>query len=243
MFESSSVLVADAGNTFVKWTWFVDDEVQAKWQGVISDKPSGCEPGVIALASVRDADYDLQLKRELNALFPDVEVVDITSTAFACGVKNAYEEPSRLGVDRWLGVIAAYKEYGGDLVIMDAGTAIKADFVDRQGNHLGGYIAPGVALMVDSLVAKTAKIRFSDKEYSSDPRLPNNTANAVNQGCFEMAVGFLQRLTGRYPHMQWVVTGGMGEVLMQQLGVSCLVDEHLVAKGAKYVLEQRVANR
>ncbi|MFD1382652.1 type III pantothenate kinase [Rhodanobacter aciditrophus] len=243
MSASNSILIADAGNTSVKWTWFLAGQVEAKWIGSIYDKPQVCLPSVIALASVRDSDHDQRLKSELADAFPNIVVEDIQSSAVVCGVRNAYEEPRRLGVDRWLGVVAAHNIYGGELAVMDAGTAIKADFVNAQGQHLGGYIAPGVELMVDSLVARTAKIRFSNHELSTDSGFPTNTATAVNQGCLEMALGLVQRLCLQHPEVTWVVTGGMGARLMEQLGVAHIVDEHLVAKGAKLVLEQQMMER
>lgn len=243
MFANNSVLIADAGNTSVKWTWFVAEHVKSKWVGSIYDKPEGCIPSVIGLASVRGGDHDREIKAELAQVFPDIAVQDIESSETVCGVSNAYEEPKRLGVDRWLGIVAAYNIYGGELAVMDAGTAIKADFINKHGQHLGGYIAPGVALMMESLVAKTAKIRFSNHELSIDKGFPKNTATAVNQGCLEMALGYMQRLCSLHPGVTWVVTGGMGRELMEQLGMPYIVDEHLVAKGAKYVLEQQMIER
>ncbi|RDL42945.1 type III pantothenate kinase [Marinomonas piezotolerans] len=240
MSVSNSVLIADAGNTCVKWTWFMGDEVVSKWIGSIEQKPATCMPDVIALASVRSEEHDIALEKALNQVFPKVEVFVIRSTAEACGVYNAYREPHRLGVDRWLAVVAAYQLYGGLTVIVDAGTAIKVDFVDATGKHLGGYIAPGLELMTESLTSNTARIRFSDAEVRVGEGIPNSTASAVNQGCFEMALGFVHRLYQRHSEANWVATGGLGEVLMQRLGIDCNINEHLVAVGAKSILAQRL---
>ena len=78
---------------------------------------------------------------------PQVPVHQVHSEATAFGIINAYAHPSHLGVDRWLAMIGAYNEQPKATLIIDAGTAITADWVDAQGNHLGGCIAPGVDLM------------------------------------------------------------------------------------------------
>jgi len=107
--------------------------------------------------------------------------------------------------------------------------------VDKSGKHLGGYIAPGLAMMEDSLLSKTARIRYDADEVVVGEGLPNSTARAVSEGCYEMALGFLERVYHRYPMFQWVVTGGDSQLLMSKLGVTIECQPHLVALGAKLV--------
>lgn len=234
-----STLVIDAGNTRIKWTTFAGDRIVDKWAQTEFDALRCGQPEQIVLASVRAAEDDERLVAEIRSALPDTPLTKVNSERLACGVKNSYAEPHRLGVDRWLGAIAAYKEYGGPVVIIDAGTAIKADFVDREGVHLGGYIVPGLDLMASSLVDRTAKIRFQENEQTAqEGEIPHSTADAVRQGCLEMALGFLQRLYDRYPDACWIATGGSSRSLMKALSIECCLDEHLVAKGAKYVLDE-----
>src|SRR3546814_17254315 len=61
------------------------------------------------------------------------------------GLRNAYREPERLGVDRWLAMIAAWHTHRGAACIANAGTALTVDVIDAQGQHLGGIIAAGRA--------------------------------------------------------------------------------------------------
>ena len=60
---------------------------------------------------------------------------------------NAYDQPERLGVDRWMACIAARTAGRGSVLVADAGTALTLDFVDADGRHQGGLITPGVATM------------------------------------------------------------------------------------------------
>ncbi|WP_272642088.1 type III pantothenate kinase [Marinomonas mediterranea] len=237
------VLVVDAGNTRLKWTAFDGNKVIGK---VYDNDPHSFDnfyPDIIYFASVRSNEQNAMLHADIQAAYPNVEWLPIVVEATSCGVTNSYEEPHRLGVDRWLSSIAAYHESKGATLVFDAGTAIKADFVNGQGVHLGGYIVPGLKMMKEGLVSNTARIRYSNDELGKGQGIPNNTAGAVELGCEEMAVGFVERLKRLYPDYVWFATGGEGKTLITSAGANCICDEHLVAKGAKLVGDEIIENR
>lgn len=238
--DAVKVLVVDAGNTSVKFTAFEGNEVL--WVQRDDCLPALDEfvPSVIYFASVRSQEQSALLHADLAAHFPASRWCHVQSEKTACGVKNAYHEPSRLGVDRWLGVVAAHHVIKGKVVIVDAGTAIKVDVVNQIGEHLGGYIAPGLALMETTLLANTAKIRYDAGEVISGQGLPDSTARAVTEGCYEMALGFLERLYHRYTDYTWVVTGGDARALLASLGVPLVYEPHLVAYGATLVGSEKL---
>lgn len=238
MSASNKVIVIDAGNTALKWTLFIDQQISEKWVG---DKFPKFSPDYFVLASVRSADHDNVLLAELKKHYSNIPIMQIKSERKVCGLLNSYEEPERLGVDRWLAAIAAYTEHKNHCVVVDAGTAIKIEFVAREGIHQGGYIAPGLDLMRDSLLEGTAKIRFDEAEVSEGQMIPCSTADAVNQGCLQMALGFVQRIYADHSEALWIATGGSSERLMSLLDIPCMVDEHLVAKGAFEVFKQRLS--
>jgi type III pantothenate kinase len=74
------------------------------------------------------------------------------------GVRCGYVEPARLGVDRWLGVLAAYHLARGSACVVNAGTAVTFDAVDAAGLHLGGLILAGARLAAGALERNTAGI-------------------------------------------------------------------------------------
>jgi type III pantothenate kinase len=107
------------------------------------------------------------------------------SSATAAGVGNAYPEPWRLGVDRWVQLIGAHHEHPGkDLCLVSLGTAMTIDLLTAGGRHLGGSIVPGPRLMIESLLERTAGIR---------PRAGGWAAKAS----FDLALGARQPLGGR----------------------------------------------
>jgi type III pantothenate kinase len=82
------------------------------------------------------------------------------SQATGGGVRNAYREPWRLGVDRWVCLIGARHEHPGkDLCLVGLGTAMTVDLLDAAGRHHGGCLVPGPRLMIESLLEHTAGIR------------------------------------------------------------------------------------
>lgn len=84
---------------------------------------------------------------ELDSCLADCcgpEVVRFTSQAQALGVVNGYDDPDRLGADRWMALLAAAAMTDGDCIVIDAGSAITVDLLSANGRHLGGAILPGV---------------------------------------------------------------------------------------------------
>jgi type III pantothenate kinase len=76
-----------------------------------------------------------------------------------CGLTVAYKDASKLGVDRWLAMLAAYQHAQGACVVIDAGSALTADFIDASGTHEGGLILPGVRMMGTALFGQTHGVK------------------------------------------------------------------------------------
>ena len=79
------------------------------------------------------------------------------------GLTCAYEQVDNLGIDRWLAVIAGFTLYPNEAcIIVDAGTATTIDVLNDHGEHLGGWILPGLDLMTTSLTKNTQRV-FDDE--------------------------------------------------------------------------------
>ena len=105
----------------------------------------------IAVSCVRDDAYAQKIRNAFFAL-SGAKPHFVTSSATYAGVGNAYKEPHRLGVDRWLALLAIKARGESAAVIIDVGTACTID-VMNNGQHLGGYIFPGIAVARDALMA------------------------------------------------------------------------------------------
>lgn len=107
---------------------------------------------------------------------------NVTSPKQAFGVTNSYESPTKLGIDRWLAFLAAYHDAKKAVVVIDIGTAMTVDLVDKTGLHVGGWISPGFRLMNLALTEHTALVR-SGGHHGEDLVFGQNTKECVQNGC------------------------------------------------------------
>jgi type III pantothenate kinase len=177
-----------------------------------------------------------------------VEVEFVLATAYAAGVSNAYREPEKLGVDRWLAIIAAHASAPGASCVVSVGTAMTVDGVDANGTHLGGVIVPGPQLMVSSLLKNTSDIaaRMSEPEVSCEV-FANHTNAAVLQGCAQALAGLvdraaseMERKLGTRPKL--LLTGGASEVIAPLIGPHEAVAD-LVLRGLAVLAQGEIAQR
>jgi type III pantothenate kinase len=131
---------------------------------------------------------------------------------------NSYTDASRMGVDRWLAMLGARERAQSKLCVIDAGSALTIDIVSTEGQHEGGYIIPGLALMERALLLDTDRVRFDEQaEYTLAPG--RSTAEAVRHGLAVAqagAVALAVEQAGSEP-MALFFCGGYGEALMQLL--------------------------
>ncbi|WP_458071287.1 type III pantothenate kinase [Rhodanobacter sp. BL-MT-08] len=197
-------LLLDLGNTRMKWAlmlqpdgWLAQGALD--WQeGFAAQLESALiglpAPAMIVAASVVDASREAEVGAVIARLFAR-EPIWLRTPASACGVRNAYAEPERLGVDRFLAMVAAYADGYAPCVVASAGTALTLDALAADGRHLGGLIAPGPLLMQRSLVGATARVRPERAGGIFD--LADNTADAVTSGCWQAAAALIERFAAR----------------------------------------------
>lgn len=146
---------------------------------------------VVRLASVRSAERTAQIADHLRAL-TSAPVVQARSQARCGAVINGYEEPERLGVDRWLAVVAAWHERPVDTLVVDVGSALTVDLVAASGAHQGGYIVPGPALMAASLLQHTDRVRFTETRPAGDAAPGRSTEQCVTAGALLSCIGAVE---------------------------------------------------
>jgi type III pantothenate kinase len=154
------------------------------------------------------------------------------------GLKCAYADPSRLGVDRWLMLLAAWREQRGACCVVSAGTALTFDAVDVQGQHMGGFIAPGLAAMLKATLGSTRFATFDlDAEY--DAGLGDNTEACVRQGAFLACVGAIDRgLSTTGVSGPRFICGGDAATLLPQLDGAWQHRRDLVLQGLLVLARQ-----
>lgn len=195
------ILELDCGNSFIKWRLIEVAEQRVAADGFADNDAALLEQVNAALAcplrgarmvSVRSETETAMLCDQLRAAYGVQTQVALPALETA-GVRNGYEDAQRLGMDRWLAAVGAYHLAQGACLVLDFGTAAKADFVAVDGQHLGGYICPGMPLMRSQLRTHTRRIRYDDDsaERALFNLLPGrSTVEAVERGCVLMLQGF-----------------------------------------------------
>jgi len=156
------------------------------------------------------------------------------TTASCCGVVNAYADPSQYGVDRWAALIGSRSLVHDPVCIIDCGTAVTVDLMDAAGRHLGGRIMPGLEMMQQALLQRTAGIhRIAGKVED----FACNTADAVSSGTLHMLhAGLIEAITAARRRlgdsMKTLITGGAAQLLVSLEGMPLMrFEPHLVLKG------------
>jgi len=230
------ILEIDAGNTRIKWrlreaadglpgTSISEGKLLA-----LQNTPAICaglaaqirllplaKVSRVLVASVKGVEFNTALSALMTGtwgLHPEFAVV----TAESCGVVNGYAEPGRLGVDRWLAAVAAYCRTRNSCCVVDCGTTITVDLVGAGGRHLGGYIVPGLRLMLETLAGRSQALAVELRDWDAvEPG--TSTGAAIQNGILAMTLGFLQQVRQRDGQQhRWLLTGGDAHVLSPLLG-------------------------
>jgi type III pantothenate kinase len=218
----SVCLQLDIGNSSAKWRLLRCDTVVARGRYRSGDAGAqalllNCTDTLdeIWIASVASPAAEQQLAALLSAQW-GVTPWFARSAAHTAGLRNSYAEPERMGVDRWLAMLGARQREPGRLCVVDAGSALTIDIVSAAGQHEGGYIMPGPALMERALLLDTDRVRFDEKiDYALAPG--TSTAEAVRHGIALAQVGAVVlalEQAGSEP-IALYYCGGAGETLMR----------------------------
>ena len=219
------MLLVDIGNSRVKWAAYDHGRIAAQraaahaqwnvedWERALFDGATTVESVAavsVAGASSRRALVEAAARRGI------ADVVFHASSSAACGVRNAYRDPSLLGVDRWAAVIGAHHLYAPRACcVVDVGTATTIDAVTGDGRHLGGFIVPGPELMVRSLLTGTSDLasHTAASPAGAQTLFADNTRDAIERGCrvtlaaaIDRCLAELARAVAGAPVL--VVTGG-----------------------------------
>lgn len=137
------------------------------------------------------------------------------------GMKILFRQPQEIGADRIANSLAAYRLYGGPIIVVDFGTATTFDYVTAQGEYVGGVIAPGIGISSEALFANAAKL--SRVEYVKPPRVVGrNTMESIQSGLY---YGFAGQVDGIIRNMlaeigekemRIIATGGYGRLVERE---------------------------
>ena len=174
------------------------------------------KPQAVWASNVTGAKHEAELQHAASKLWQQ-PIHFARSTKKALGVSNSYKEPQRLGIDRWLTLLAGSPLAGGAVVVADAGTALTIDCADQNGKHLGGFIAPGLTTALNATLGNT---RFPTRSLSAryTGGLGKDTEACVRQGAYLACLGAIDRGSAAAGQgARKFITGGDAKLLLPNL--------------------------
>jgi len=228
-----TLLCLDAGNTRLKWGlregehWSARGALgHAACAELVTQLPT--RPERILACNVAGANAAACIEALAAAL--DAPLHWFRSTAACGGVTNGYDDPARLGADRWAALIGARARHAGDALVVMAGTATTIDALDATGRFHGGLILPGLDLMRDALARRTANLPEARGRYCE---APTNTDDAIASGILHATLGAIGRMARRAAGADFrvILSGGAAEFLAPHLEWPHLRVDNLVLEG------------
>jgi type III pantothenate kinase len=255
--RAGMLLVIDVGNTSTQLGLYDGERLAADWRITTRVERTADEVGV-----------DVHQLFELRGLRLDVvdgiviaSVVPTLNLAYqeACarflgrdpimlgpgvrtGVRVSYENPKDVGADRIANALAALRRYGGPAVVIDFSTAVTYDAISREGEYLGGAIAPGVQVSLDALIAHAAKLPRVEAVPPGSV-IGRTTVAAIQSG---LVWGFVSQVEGMVRRMvaelggraRVIATGTEAEMVAGLTDAIEVVDPMLTLEGLRLVYLQ-----
>lgn len=232
----------DIGNTRVKY-WLMQAEAVVEQGAELhlqspADFLMGLQPYFAArtirqvgIASVQDSQTNRRIHDQLAMLGCPIQFVQVRD--HWQGLQLGYHEPQKLGIDRWLHLLALSGQ--GRFLIAGCGTALTLDLLDGR-QHLGGYILPGLYLQRESLVSGTRRIQV-DTGAMAGLEPGRDTSAAVLGGVALGLTGAISLLQQRFPDFRVVLTGGdapwLAQLLQQEADMPTQVMPDLLLQGLR----------
>ncbi len=250
------LLALDIGNTSIHIGLFDGDQLKATWRIGVEAEKMPDEYGVLLLTllftlRLRPEDIsDCIIGCDVPPLLPTFEQVCrkyfhlepmVVGHGLRTGVRILYDNPKQLGADRIIDAVAAIKQYGAPVIVVDFGTATVFDAVNAQGEYLGGAIAPGIGIASEALFSRAAMLYRVQLE-RPPVAIGKNTIHAMQSGILFGYVGLVEGLVQRFKNelegdVKVVGTGGWARQVAAETDCIDHVDQDLTLSGLKLIYE------
>jgi type III pantothenate kinase len=240
--EVNMLLTIDIGNTNITLGLYEGKELGPRWRLATAYDHMPDEYGLqlvgICLASVvppLTSKITEACRRYLNK---EPLVVD---AGVKTGVRVRYEDPRAVGADRIADAVAVLHLYGTPACVVDFGTATTFDAIAKNGDYLGGAIAPGIGIAAEALFQRTAKLPRVDLQKPPSV-IGRNTVHSMQSGLLYGYVGLVEGMVARFRQelgadMKVIATGGLADIVAQETEVIQIVAPWLTLDGLQMIWE------
>ncbi len=250
------LLALDIGNTSIHVGLFDGEILHSTWRIGVEAEKMPDEYGVLLMTllftrRLRPEDiHACIIGCDVPPLIPTFEQVCrkyfdlepmIVGHGLRTGVRILYDNPKQLGADRIVDAVAAIKQYGAPVIVVDFGTATVFDAVNAQGEYLGGAIAPGIGIASEALFSRAAMLYRVQLE-RPPVAIGKNTIHAMQSGILFGYVGLVEGLVQRFRNelegdVKVVGTGGWAKQIAAETDCIDFVDQDLTLTGLKLIYE------
>ncbi len=252
------LLTFDIGNTNIVVGLFREKELINKWRLLSDSTKSSDDYAVDLIELFLTAKIDClhinkvligsvvpELSTKINEAvkkFTNCKILSIDDEV-KLGIDIQVKNKNEVGADRLINAVAGYNKFGGNLIIIDFGTATTFDVVGNNGEYLGGVISPGINLSLKALHDMTAKLpKISVKPQNNV--IGKNTIEAMNSGVYFGYISLIEGLVAKIEKEYGakttkIITGGLSEVFKE--GLKDLIDYHepnLTLEGMRIIYEK-----
>jgi type III pantothenate kinase len=250
------LLAIDVGNTQTAIGVFKNEDLVCHWR-ISTNRDETADELAVVLSDL------LNLKKltlqDISAVIVSsvvphctasiVEMVDknfkikpvIVSPGIKTGMPILYDNPHEVGADRIANSVAAFRKYGGPVIVVDFGTATTFDAVSAKGEYLGGAIAPGVEISAEALFTVAAKLSRVDLLRPTSV-IGKNTETSIQSGLIFGFAGLVDTIVrkmeeeiGGDPRV--IATGGLASLIAPECETVREIDSLLTLSGLKIIYE------
>lgn len=250
------LLAIDIGNTNITLGVFEGDRLVSTW-GVSTDVKKTADEYAVLLSNLltgnglafEDID-EISMACVVPSLLATMEdlclrYIETTPLIIGPGIKTGVrvstDNPREVGGDRIVNTAAAHRLYCGTLIVIDFGTATTFDVISKNGDYLGGAIAPGVWITAEALSTRTSKLPHVEL-VAPDKVIGKNSVDAMQSGIMFGYVGLIESLVTRIrkelgEKAKVVATGGLSSVFASETKIIDTVNKDLTLIGLRMIYE------
>ena len=249
------ILLVDIGNSRIKWVCLDESSLDAVGDTI------HCQTSIDAFHVIGEAlpsDISQVMATNVAGKSHELALVSVCTERWGIspefvtpdkqehGISSVYSDPSKLGADRWVALIAAHRLEKGAFAVIDAGTTVTLDMVNANGQHLGGLIMAGPDLVYSALNNETGnigKINLTPDVSLGLEILGSNTKMAVANGTMLSIASAVDRalstVSAEIRESPTVyITGGNALILSSWLETRAQYRPNLVLEGLTFIVAE-----
>lgn len=252
------LLVIDVGNTNITLGVFDEDAIVANYRITTKVSRTSDEYGLLLVELLRARGIQKEQIEDviIASVVPNimysfqngiVKYLDKTPMIVGAGIKTGIRiqtaNPTEIGADRIVDLVAAYELYGGPVLVIDFGTATTYDLITEDGCFTAGITSPGIRISANALWKDTAKLpEIEIKKPASI--LAKETVSSMQAGLVYGYIGQTEYIIrkvkeeAKLNNMKVVATGGLGKIIADETKMIDIYDPTLTLKGLKLIYKK-----